>query len=298
MKITRIDSFRCRLGEGPVWDVTEQQLYGADLLARSIWRFDPATGALRSWRFADQVGSFALRRQGGALVAFTTGLKLFDFESGVLTPVGNPCTGDRQLQLNDGKADAAGRFIVGSVHTSASTSTAAVYSVGSDLTVQTVDTGFIVTNGPCWSPDGGTFHVSDSVRRVIYAYEYEVSTGQASHRRLFANTSSLGGIPDGATCDTEGHLWSAICGAGKVVRFSPNGAIDRVLDMPTPLVSSVMFGGRDLDRLFVTSIDPAAAAAEIPMAANTPHQSDENSGALYVVDDLGVTGVAEPRFGG
>lgn len=265
---------------------------------RSIWRYDPVSGARQSWQFRDQVGSFALRRTGGALVALTSGLFLFDFATGQLKPLGNPCAADPKLQLNDGKVDPAGRFVVGSVHTSALVNTAALYTVDTDRTISTLDDDYIVVNGPCWSVDGKTFYVADSVRQVIYAYDYDVARGAATDRRVFAQVRGLGGIPDGATCDSQGFLWSALCGAGKVVRFTRAGAVDRIIEMPTPLVSSVTFGGRNLDRLFVTSIDPAAAAAEIEMAANTPHKSDENSGELFVVDGLDVTGVAERRFAG
>jgi sugar lactone lactonase YvrE len=298
MKITRIEAFRCKLGEGPVWDEEEQALYGTDLLARTIWRYDPVRGEHRCWKFADQVGSFALRDGGGAIVALRSGLYLFDFDTGEHTALGNPCAHDSRLQLNDGKVDPAGRFIVGSVHTSARITAAAVYSVNRELRVQTLDTGFVVTNGPCWSPDGRRFHIADSARNEIYAYDYDMASGAVSGRRVFANTGELGGIPDGATFDADGGLWTAICGAAKVVRFTPDGRISTIVQMPTPLVSSVMFGGRNLDRLFVTSIDPAAAAAEIEMAANTPHRSDENSGAVFIIDGLGVSGLPEARFAG
>jgi L-arabinonolactonase len=297
MKITRIEPFRHKLGEGPVWDAGEQALYGADLLARKIWRYDPVQGDYKDWFLTDQVGSFALRETGGALVALASGLYLFDFATGVRTLIADPCAHDEQVQLNDGKADPAGRFLVGSVHV-AGKAGAALHSVGRDHSVTTLDTGYQVTNGPCWSPDGTIFYLADTAAGNIYAYGYDCSTGTASRRRLFANTLGLGGVADGATVDEEGCLWTALCGGSKIVRYDREGSVALAIDMPTPLVSSVMFGGRDLDRLFVTSIDGAAAAREIPMAAANPVPSDENSGALFVVDGLGIRGIAERRFGG
>ena len=298
MKITTIEPFRCKLGEGPLWDVREQALYGTDLLNRSIWRYDPATGERDEWVFADQTGSFALREGGGAIVALTSGLYLCDFTSRTQHPIVDPCAWDEQLQLNDGKVDRAGRFVVGSVHQSGAAATAGFYSVGRDLAVATLDSGFVVTNGPCWSPAGDILYVADTATGDIVAYDYDTATGAASGRRLFANTAALGGGPDGATVDAAGFLWSAICGGSKVVRYAPDGAVALVIDMPTPLISSVMFGGPDLDRLFVTSIDGAAAALDIEMAARNPVPHDEYSGALFVIDGLGVTGIPEPRFAG
>ena len=292
MNITRLEGLRCKLGEGPVWDVAEQALYGVDVLGRQLWRHDPASGSFQTWAFKDQLGSFALRQQGGALLALSSGLTLFDFHTGEQRLLTDVCAHDAQLQLNDGKTDALGRFLVGSIHTLAQQPAAALFSVGADLSVRTLDTGFIISNGPCFSPDGGTFYVADSVRHEIYAYDYTLATGTLGRRRLFANTASLGGIPDGATVDAEGAVWVALCGAGQVLRFWPDGSLALTLPMPTPLVSSVVFGGPQLDRLFVTSIDAAAAAAEIEMAAGNAAPSDENSGAIFVVDGLGVQGVA------
>lgn len=298
MKITRIEGFRCKLGEGPVWDEAEQALYGVDTLARKIWRWDPASAAYREWCFHAQVGSMALRRGGGALLALASGLHLFDFNTGRLDLITDVCTHDARLQLNDGKTDPLGRFLVGSIHTSAQQAEAALYSVAADLSVQTLDQGFIITNGPCFSPDGRTFYLADSVRQEIYAYDYTLATGAVSARRVFANTAALGGIPDGATVDADGGLWVALCGAGKVARWHPDGQLAQVIEMPGLLVSSVAFGGADLNRLFVTSIDGAAAAAEIDMAAGNAAPSDENSGALFVIDGLAQRGLPQPRFAG
>ena len=102
--------------------------------------------------------------------------------------------------------------------------------------------------------------------------------------------TAFGGLPDGATVDAEGRVWVAICGGAKVVCFEPDGAVARVIDMPVPLVSSVMFGGPDLDKLYVTSIDGAAIGRNVPR--------DAQSGGLFVVEGLGVRGLPEPRFAG
>ena len=297
MKITRFEPFRFKLGEGPLWDVEEQALYGTDVLGRNLWRFDPARSDLQTWAFDRYVTAVALRRSGGAVVALQDGLYLFDFQTGESRLVAPLCRVEDKVQLNDGKVDPAGRFLVGSVRTGPDAAPAELYQLDSHREVATLDTDFIVTNGPCWSPDGSVFYFSDTVKREIYAYDYDLRTGDVANRSVFANTEALGGMPDGATVDAEGCIWSALCGGGKVVRYRPDGTVALVVDMPAPLVSSVMFGGANLDRLFVTTIDPAAAAAEIAMAANTL-PNDENSGALFVIDGLGVVGVPEPRFAG
>ena len=297
MKITRLDPIRHQLGEGPLWDVAEQALYGADVLGRLVWRLDPVSGDERSWPIGDLVSALALCREGGAIIARSKGLYHLDFTSGQQRPLASPLPQGSANLLNDGKVDRAGRFIFGSVNPAALPADAAYwrYSGGA---LALLDDGYQVTNGPCWSPDSRIFYAADSVRNQIYAYDYDLASGAATNRRVFADFADAGGIADGATVDAEGCLWVAVCGGGKLIRLRPDGTKERSIELPTPLTSSVMFGGPALDRLFVTSINGEAAAREIPMAAANPTPADDNAGALFVIDGLGIRGLPETRFAG
>ncbi len=292
MKITQVGELRLKLGEGPVWDVAEQALYFTDILDQRIWRLDPATGATRSWRFDAKVSAFALREGGGAIVALAKGVHLFDFDTGALKLVGDPEPDDPVTQLNDGKADPAGRFLVGSVASDFKGSDCGLYSVEGGA-IRKLDGGFGLTNGPCWSPDGRTFYFADSRPMEIYAYDYDVATGQVSNRRLFASTAALGGIPDGATVDSEGRVYSAICNGGVIACWDPDGRLVRTIEAPSRLVTSVMFGGPDLDRLYVTSIDGSHLPFLPPDAPKDPAD-----GRLFMIEGLGVSGLPERRFRG
>jgi sugar lactone lactonase YvrE len=149
--------------------------------------------------------------------------------------------------------------------------------------------GVTISNGPCWSPDGGTFYFTDSAAKIVSAFDYDLETGTLSNRRVFADTSTYPGVPDGATVDAEGFYWMAICGAGMILRLGPDGAVVREIPIPTALtVSSVMFGGADLDRLFVTSIGESSLGLD----------TGSEGGGLFVIDGLGVRGLPEPRFAG
>ena len=289
MEITQVGELQLKLGEGPVWDVAEQALYFTDMLDRRIWRLDPATGATRSWRFDAPVGSFALREGGGAIVALGNGVFLFDFETGALQALGDPEAADPATQLNDGKADPAGRFLCGSVATDFKGTDCGLYSVERGA-IRKLDGGFGLTNGPCWSPDGKTFYFADSRPMEIYAYDYDVATGGVSNRRLFASTAALGGIPDGATTDADGRVYSAICNGGVIACWEPDGRLVRTIEAPSKLVSSVMFGGPELDRLYVTSID----ARQLPFLTDPPE--DPAGGRLFVIDGLGARGWPERRY--
>ncbi|HTN60810.1 MAG TPA: SMP-30/gluconolactonase/LRE family protein [Devosia sp.] len=293
MKISRLDAPHCQVGEGPVWDVEDQALYYVDIIGKKVHRHDPASGATRSWNVPGVIGSMALREGGGAIVALADGMYSLDFESGETALLARPEGLDPRVQFNDGKVDRNGRFVVGTTDSMAKEPLGSVYSFGADHRLQVIDDDITISNGPCWAPDNKTFYFSDSLRHSIYAYDYDLATGRCSNRREFANTEALGGIPDGATVDADGLMWMAICEGSKVVAFRPDGGIERVIDMPNTLIASVMFGGPNLDRLFVTTIDPLALKA-----LGMDKAAEDGGGSTYVIDGLGARGLPEPRFAG
>lgn len=289
MNISKIDAPRCMVGEGPVWDVDEQALYFIDILGKKVLRFDPASGETRSWDVPDIIGSMAIRAGGGAIVALANGIHTLDFETGTCTMLASSPDLNDQVQLADGKVDRRGRFIVGSSDRGMKDARGKLYVLDPGATqLRAIDDDIFLSNGPCWSPDDSIFYHADSIRKIIYAYDYDIETGTAANRRPFASTEDLGGIPDGATVDADGHIWSAICEGAKLVRFRTDGSIERIVEFPLKLPGSVMFGGAALDRLFVPTLSPAFMGRE----------ADPLDGSTYVIDGLGVTGLAEPRFGG
>ena len=289
MNISKINTPLCMVGEGPVWDVAEQALYFIDILGKKVLRFHPASGETRNWDVPDIIGSMAIRAGGGAIVALAHGVHTLDFETGTCTMLASSPDLNDQVQLADGKVDRRGRFIVGSSDRGMKEARGKLYVLEPGATqLRAIDDDIFLANGPCWSPDDTTFYHADSILKIIYAYDYDIETGTVASRRPFASTEDLGGIPDGATVDAEGHIWSAICEGAKLVRFRPDGSIDRIVEFPLKLPGSVMFGGPALDRLFVPTLSPAFMGRE----------ADPLDGSTYVIDGLGVTGLAEPRFGG
>ena len=290
MKIHRTRAPKLLVGEGPVWDVAEQALYMVDIVGRTVSRHDPASGATRTWAVPTVIGSMALRDGGGALVALKDGIYALDLEDGSIRPFAIPTGQHPRAQMNDGKVDRRGRFVVGSGDSVIGDTQpyGALYSVAADGAIGVLDTGIAISNGPCWSPDDRTFYFSDSLTYSVYAYDYDIATGAVANRRLFADTRELGGIPDGATVDADGLIWMAICEGAKVVAFRPDGRVERTIDMPVKLPASVMFGGPALDLLYVTSIDPALLR----------RPAEEGAGCTFVIEGLGARGLPEPRFAG
>jgi sugar lactone lactonase YvrE len=288
MLITKLDLPRCKVGEGPVWDVAEQALYYIDIVEKAVFRWDPASGDVKRWSVPDIIGSMALREQGGAIVALGSGVHTLDFATGAVEPLALLDPPDPDVQLADGKVDRAGRFVFGTSHRAMKEPKGGLYSLDRGKLTR-IDDDIHLGNGPCWSPDNRTFYHADSLRHLIYAYAYDLETGAAANRRPFFDSSPWGPIPDGATVDADGNLWSAICEGGVVLCISPTGEVLHEIAFPTRIPASVMFFGPELDRLFVPTIDPSF----IPGREAAPED-----GCCFVIDGLGVKGLPEPRYAG
>ena len=280
-----------RLGEGPLWDPQDQVLYWVDILGCKIRCLDPATGEIRDWLVPDMIGCMALRESGGAVVAAQSGFYFFDFESGATTPIVDPEAGEKRTRFNDGKVDRQGRFLAGSINLNGikdGLGLGSLYRLNTDLSLEVLRDNVVLSNGPCFSPDGGTFYFADTAHRTIWAYDYDGETGALSHMRTFIDLNELDAVPDGATVDSEGCLWSTLVSPGQIGQFSAAGELLRRIDIPTDLPSSVMFGGPDLDILYVTSIRESRF-----------FKSDNDSnGCLFAIHGLDTVGLPEPRFAG
>ncbi|NQX13829.1 SMP-30/gluconolactonase/LRE family protein [Microbacteriaceae bacterium VKM Ac-2855] len=279
------------LGEGPLWDVDTDRLYFVDSKGGRVYRCTEHGSEVRAWDVPGEIGSLAVRSDGGgAIVALENGFHTLDFATGDVTLIHDPEPDLPDNRLNDGKVDRHGRFVVGSMNRLEDGATAALYVLDTDFRVRTLDTGIIVSNGPCWSPDGATLYFADTWSGEIWAYDYDQRSGTVAGRRTFATVDTTGGgAADGATVDSEGFVWSALVYDGKLVRYAPDGTVDRIIDMPVSKVTSVMFGGRELDTLFVTSM----AKPPLPRFPGDPVQA----GSLFAIRGLGIAGLPENRFG-
>nr|WP_166175555.1 SMP-30/gluconolactonase/LRE family protein [Altererythrobacter segetis] len=288
MKISKLDLPKCKVGEGPVWDVAEQVLYYIDIVEKAVFRWDPASPDVKRWGVPEVIGSMALREGGGAIVALGSGVHSLDFRTGAVEPLALLDPPDPEVQLADGKVDRAGRFVFGTSHRAMKEPKGGLYSLERGLLTQ-LDGDIHLGNGPCWSPDSRTLYHADSLRHLIYAYDYDLETGAATNRRPFFDSSPWGPIPDGATVDAGGNLWTAICEGGVVLCVSPAGEVLREIAFPTRIPASVMFFGAELDRLFVPTIDPSFIPGR---------QAAPDDGCCFVIDGLNVQGLPEPRYAG
>jgi len=291
MRIEVLVDVKTILGEGPLWDVEEERLYWIDSFGANIFRCTHDGREIRAWDLPQKIGSMALRQGGGAVLSLARGFHFLDFKTGDVELIVDPEPGKANNRINDGKVDKRGRFIAGTMDTMEEGPNGALYRLDPDLSLHRLASDIIVSNGPCWSPDGRIFYFNDTWTGEIWAYDYDLATGNITNRRVFAKIdTSRGGAADGSTVDAEGYVWNALVYDGRLVRYAPDGKVDRTIEMPVKKVTSVMFGGPKLDTLYVTSM------AKPPL----PRFPGDGvlRGSLFAIHGLGIKGVPEVRFAG
>lgn len=276
------------LGEGPIWSVKEQVLYWVDIDSGTIFRLDPQTGACTSHSLGYSIGCLGLRKQGGLVLGSKRGFAFWDAAHGV-TPVANPI-GDLPLRFNDGKVDRAGRFFAGTMRDGRGlTIKGDLYRLNPDGSLHVMLSDIGVSNGIGWSPDNKTMYFTDTPTHRIDAFDYDIATGEMANRRTFATVAESDGNPDGMTVDSEGFVWSCHWNGWRITRYDPQGKVERVVMLPVERPTSVAFGGKNLDQLFVTS-------------AHQGISDDERKKQPWLGDLLvltpGVKGLPEPEFAG
>lgn len=291
LRIELLIDGRAELGEGPLWDVAEQRLYWIDSLGAKVHSCDASGGAQRAWNVPEHIGSLALRENGGAVLSLRDGFYTLDFTTGSARKLVDPDPGKPRIRMNDGKVDRQGRFVAGYMDYEERDPICSLFRLDANGSVHRLEQGIVCSNGPSWSPDGRIFYFADTHTRDIWAYDYDPATGAATNRRTFCSfpTSGLKGLPDGATVDAEGFVWSVSVYEGKLARFAPDGRLDRVVGLPVESTTSLSFGGPNLDIAYVTSMARIVKGVA---------PKEREAGGLFAVHGLGVRGLPEPRFKG
>lgn len=281
---------RSLLGEGPTWSPRDGLLYWVDILTPSVHCYDTARGIDTESKIGSMVSAAIPKATGGLLVATPGGLMTLDFSQKTLTPFCHPEADRPGNRYNDGKCDRMGRLWIGTLDMGTAANRGNLFRVDADSSWRKMDSGFTVANGLGWSPDNKHMYFTDSPRRTIYRYDFDLLAGTISNRQAFVTLEANDGTPDGMTVDEEGCLWVAVWDAWRVSRFSPKGEELLRIKMPVPRPTSCCFGGPNLDTLYITSAsvrlnEEALAAAPL-------------SGALFSIRIPGVRGLPETTFAG
>lgn len=249
-----VGSPRCTVGESPVFDADSNRLYWIDVRETpAIHMIELGSGSEHTWRMREDIGSIALAGPDRLLAGLRSGFAFFDCGTGALTPIVDPESALPQNRLNDGKCDAQGRFWCGSMNPETGTADGSLYVLDTDLRCRRMLDDLLTPNGMAWSLDGATMYLADTRRGFIYAFAFDGVSGTLSERRVFADLGAMPGLPDGATMDAEGFLWSAQFEGGCLVRYAPDGAMDRVIRLPVTRPASCAFGGPGYCQLFVST---------------------------------------------
>lgn len=276
------------LGEGPVWDAAREVLWWVDIVSRRLRRLSPVDSQVATWQLPQASGSLAPTHTNHLLLAVEDGFAFFDLDTESLELILEPEPDLPHNRLNDGKCDRQGRFWAGSMDSRERMATGSLYRIDTDLSCHRTLAGLRIPNSLAWSPDSKIMYFTETLDRVIYAFDYDPDTGTPSNRRVFAEVSPPG-YPDGSTVDATGCLWNAEFNGWRLVRYTPAGIVDRVVPMPVQSPTCCAFGGRRLDTLYVTS------ASRDVTKEGFAEQPD--AGRLFAVD-VRVTGIPEEYFAG
>jgi sugar lactone lactonase YvrE len=241
------------LGEGVLWDSAGGRAWWTDIQEKRLLRYTPATGAVETFDLPERLGSFGFVENSTQIVAaFESGFALYQPETGALDWISRPPHDAKNIRFNDGRMDRQGRFWAGSMVEGDGEPRGKLYRLDGDGGCEVCATDIAISNSICFSPDGKAMYFADSPKQVIHRYALDPESGEISNRRIFATTPE-DAFPDGAQVDCDGCVWSAHWGAGKVVRYTPDGRVDMTIDLPVTQPTCVAFGGDDMDLLFVTS---------------------------------------------
>ena len=286
MSIDVASSEASRLAECPIWCDETNSLWWVDVLEPTLWRLDGLTGACNRYPVkARRIGSLALREKGGLLLACEDGLYAFDPDTCRQRFLVDPEPRADGHRKNDGRCDWTGSFWVGTLRERDYAPVGALYRVSEDKTVTAIASGLAIPNGVAFDRQRGRAYFADTRAFTIWVCDYDPVADVIGEPRIFARTTAPA-RPDGSCIDEEGYLWNALYAGSAVVRYSPDGDVSRILELPVSHPTCCSFGGPNLDRLYITS-------AYEPLSAE--QRSEEPLAGHVLVADPGVRGRREFR---
>ena len=242
------------LGEGPVWDAANNAILWVDIMGCAIHALDRNNNAFHSIATPSMIGSFALCSDGNIVAALQEGFVFINRNTGEINAIGDPEKHLPGNRFNDGKTDSAGRFWAGSMSLTGETGTGSLYMLDGNLTINKKIEKVSISNGLCWSEDLQYFYYIDTPTMEVVRYDYDNSNGKISNKTRVISIPGKEGYPDGMTMDSEGMLWIAHWEGWQVARWNPfTGEKIDAIQLPVSLVTSICFGGENMDEMYITS---------------------------------------------
>jgi len=278
-----IDS-KSRLGEGPFWHPARAQFFWFDILEKTLFAADTAGKLAAKWTFPTFPSAAGVVDRDTLVIARAGAIEKLDLASGKTTPLVGIETDLPGNRTNDGRVNKAGGLWIGTMEHEEDLYSGSVYQYRNG-SLKKLFGDIRVPNSTCFSPDGKTAYFTDTPNKIIMKRPIDPSTGEPSgYWSVFADTAAQPGAPDGSVVDAEGFLWNARWGGNRVIRYAPDGRVDREVMLPVSQVTCPCFGGADLTTLYITSASKTLSAAQL---AKEPH-----AGSVFAID-AGIAGQAE-----
>lgn len=260
-------AFDADLGEGPVWDNINEELYWVDVNAGKLFIYDPESKENKEFNICEHVGAVALRENGGLVMALKSGFAFYNLKTETIRYLQNPESNLPGNRFNDGKCDPSGRFWAGSMSYELKEGEGNLYCLNKNLSPNLKLENLTISNGMGWNSDVNRFFFIDTPTQKIFSFIYDDASGAISNRKTVCEIDQKNGSPDGMTIDEENHLWVALYNGGKVIRINPeNGEVVFEVELPVPLVTSCTFGGRNMNELYITTAKQFMTEEELEVA--------------------------------
>lgn len=250
METELIADYKCVTGEGPLWHPDEKCVYWLDIPKGRIFRYDPAANTHEQVFEGEPIGGFTIQ-EDGALLLFMARGAIKTWHKGKLATIIEEIPEERDTRFNDVIADPEGRVFCGTMRSPEHAGR--LYRLDRDGKITKILDGIGTSNGMGFTPDRKQMYYTDTRKREIYLFDYERETGEIRNQRVWVRVPEGEGGPDGMTVDAEGFVWSARWDGGCLVRYSPDGAVERKVNFPAKKVSCPTFGGPDYADLYVTT---------------------------------------------
>ncbi len=253
-KVELIYDAQAGVGEGALWDYENSRLLWIDITGKALYIYNPQSKTMNSYAMPKEIGTVVPIDSDNVLLALADGMYEFHISTKKLVQKSRPDIDTSLVRFNDGKCSPDGKLWVGTMDHGVSKPIAALYRVSGDYSVRKMVDGVTVSNGITWSPDGKTMYYIDSPTNTVVAYDYDINRSEISNKRIIIHTPKEWGTPDGNTIDSEGMLWVAHWGGGLVSRWNTTtGELLDTIRVPSPNVTSVALGGRNMKTLFITT---------------------------------------------
>lgn len=259
-------------GEGPIWHDKENCFYWVDLLKGKYFKGNPDTLFVKEYSINQPLGVLAIRQKGGFAMAVRDGFGLVDFAGEKLKLINpSPEKNNSRVRFNDGAVDPLGRFFAGTMEWDGNEKIGKLFRLNSDYSYTQINDGYYIPNGMGWSSDNKTMFIIDTLQHVMFAFDYDLESGEVSNKRIHVQFD-IEEFPDGMAIDSTGGFWVALWGGSKLIRLDPSGKKIEDIPLPVPYPTSCCFGGPNLNKLFITSSRIKLSKEEIlkyPLSGNT-----------------------------